>query len=104
MKAAHDAPDRMGEIEETERRARLRALRALVHILGDGAAAGVETAIADAERDLSLLPAADKALDTLPSITTRAADDRQHAGYAAATPCSTWRWPSSPRANAKRAA
>jgi NADH dehydrogenase FAD-containing subunit len=32
-----------GEIEETERRARLRALRALVHVLGGGAT-GVEAA------------------------------------------------------------
>jgi hypothetical protein len=46
-------------IDVVERTARLRALRALVRVLGDGAAAGVETAIADAEHDISLLPAAE---------------------------------------------
>lgn len=57
------------ELGEVERTARLRTLRALVRVLGAGA--GVEVAIADAERNVSLLPAADAALDRLPSITLR---------------------------------
>jgi hypothetical protein len=62
---------------------------ALVRVLGGGAAAGVETAIADAERDSSLLPAADAALDRLPTITLR----RVLSVFAATLPKRTARAP-----------
>jgi len=58
-------------LDEAERRARLRSLRALVRVIGGGEAAAVEDAIAAAEADIALLTAADRALDRLPSITLR---------------------------------
>ena len=70
------------EINTGERLARLRSLRALVHVLAGGAGSRVEDAIAAAETDVTLLPAADAALDTLPTITSR----RVLATFAATLP------------------
>jgi len=70
------------DIDPAERRARLRCLRGLIRVIGGGAAASVEQAIADAERDAALLPRADAAMEHLPTIIAR----RVWSAFAATLP------------------
>jgi len=70
------------DLDAAERLARLWSLRVAVRILAGGAGSRVEDAITAAEADVTLLPAADAALDTLPTITSR----RVLATFAATLP------------------
>jgi len=62
--AWHDLPD-------AERRARLRALQALVRILAGPAGRELVSVLRQAEANTAALPAADAEIDALPTVTRR---------------------------------